>query len=254
MWKRERNKAASLRRVSPAQQNISAPRVRWQGILFVHSCSLLLATFISVFRDLHHPCCPCHLTKHKLFPITGGCRHCCLWSVAQGVNSTSEYFQTPGAPGGGASHGSAWNVMPRTVLYSQTVLWAGNNTHTHTNVPVCCSCMTSSLPPIGFVLHLYLYLLRCFHIPWRCFFKPPLPQNHFMSACCLFWTASVWPVSFLHAFIYLKALSMTLQVWNLLVTILKIPLSWHFGASSCCLSSLSPRLSYIINSSTSHYI
>lgn len=83
--------------------------------------------------------------------------------------------------------------MQRTVLYSQTVLWAGNNTHTHTNVPVCCSSMTSSLPPIGFMLHLRLHLLRCFHISWQCLFEPPLPQNHFMSACrhfslCLCWT------------------------------------------------------------------
>lgn len=47
---------------------------------------------------------------------------------------------------------------------------------------------------------------------------------------------------------------MTLQVWNLLVTILKIHLSLHFAASSCCLLSFPPPLSYIINSAASHYI
>lgn len=47
---------------------------------------------------------------------------------------------------------------------------------------------------------------------------------------------------------------MTLQVWNLRVIVLKIHLSWHYAAYSCCLSSFPAPLSYIINSSASHYI
>lgn len=107
-------------------------------------------------------------------------------------------FWSTGSPcGSGLACNSAWNVMQRTVLYSQTVLWAGNNTHTRTNVPVCFSSTTSSLPPFGFILHLRLHLFRCFHISCQTVFlnrRCRCPFSH--PPADIFDSASVWLASF----------------------------------------------------------
>lgn len=157
-----------------------------------------------------HPCRPRHFTKLKnYFHYARGRHHrsqsavcgllrlqCEIWNLHFCV------FWSTGSPcGSGLACNSAWNVMQRTVLYSQTVLWAGNNTltrtHTRTNVPVCFSSTTSSLPPFGFILHLRLHLLRCFHVSCQSVFLNSRCRSPFSNPPAdIFDSASVWLASF----------------------------------------------------------
>lgn len=206
-----------------------------------------------------HPCRPRHFTKLKnYFHCARGRHHrsqsavcgllrlqCEIWNLHFCV------FWSTGSPcGSGLACNSAWNVMQRTVLYSQTVLWAGNNTLSHTHK--CARLLFQhDVQPPSIRLHSASTSssLKMFsHFLSERLSKPPLPQPLFTS------DTLTLPLFDLHHFIYLKDLSMTLQVWNLLVIVLKIHLSWHYAAYSCCLSSFPAPLSYIINSSASHYI
>lgn len=90
-----------------------------KAILFTHSCSSVLATFISLFRDLHASLSSLSFNQsYKLFPFSQSLPEAaiiatsllfvdCCTEVTNLKHFTSAYFSAPGAPAGGASHASA---------------------------------------------------------------------------------------------------------------------------------------------------
>lgn len=211
---------------------------RWFYLLAFVSFGLSLGLYV-------HPCRPRHFTKlTNYFHYARGRHHrsqsavcgllrlqCEIWNLHFCV------FWSTGSPcGSGLACNSAWNVTQRTVLYSQTVLWAGNNTLTHKCARLL---FQHDVQPPSIRLHSASTSssLKMFsHFLSEGLAKPPLPQPLFTSACRHFWLC-LCLTCIIFIFFY-----MGLFIWKISVWLCRSGIYWSSSWKSTYLGTMLPTL------------